>query len=84
MSELTITEAKELTYSIEKVMPIPYLKIINGYLCEYNGCTIVCGNLDMIKKHCRVEHESMAKNGVHWSKTGAQTFYQGNDRRYVS
>ena len=75
-SRVIIKEAKELTHPIKKIAPIPYLKIIEGYSCEYQGCDIISGTLESVKHHCRGDHEWKAKEGVCWSRIRAQTFYQ--------
>src|SRR5579862_6542973 len=83
VSQFTITEAKNLTYSASRVNSIPYLNVIQGYQCEYNTCDIICGTLDTMKEHCKRQHLWKSQHGIRWSETRAQTFYQGNDRRYV-
>ena len=82
-SQFTVTEATQLTYSPSKVVLIPYLNIIMGYQCQYQNCIKVLGTLQSVQKHCRLNHEWKAKDGNRWIETRAQTFYQGNDRRYV-
>ena len=81
-SQYTITEAAELTYSRERVQPIPYLRIINGFQCQYDMCEKILGTLDSMRRHCRVEHNWKSNDGNHWIETWAQTFYQGNSQRY--
>jgi Orsellinic acid/F9775 biosynthesis cluster protein D len=84
VSKLTVVEPEELTYSVQKITPIPYLKIVDGYQCRYHGCDTVYGSVDMIKKHCRVEHLwTAAKEGVRWSETRAQSFYQSIHQRFI-
>jgi Orsellinic acid/F9775 biosynthesis cluster protein D len=80
-SKISIKEARELTYSTEKINPIPYLKVIEGYSCEYSGCDLICGTLESVKHHCKLVHEWKAKDGVTWNTTRAQTFYQNNQTR---
>ena len=81
VSTKVIKEADQLQYFSERVTPIPYLKIINGYQCQYFGCSLVLGTVESIKKHCRHDHAWKAKDGICWSETQAQTFYSGNSRR---
>ena len=82
-SQFIIVEPKELTYSINSVNPIPYLRIIQAYRCEYESCNVICGTLDTVKEHCKRKHIWKIKDGVRWLNISAQTFYQGNDRRYI-
>lgn len=82
-SHFTPTKPAEFTYTRDKRVPVPYLKIIEGYQCDYNGCDLVLGTLESIKKHCRADHAWKAKDGECWSNTRAQTFYQGAGRRYI-
>ena len=81
-SQYVVTEAAELLYSSERIPPIPYLRIINGFQCQYDMCTKIQGTLDSMKRHCRMEHSWKSKNGEYWIETRAQTFYQGNDQQY--
>lgn len=83
-SQFTAVEISQLTYSTDKVIPVPYLRIINGFKCKDVKCDKVLGTVFSIKKHCRAEHNWKAKDGVQWLETRAQTFCQGNDKRYVS
>ena len=81
-STMNIADAEQLSYSIDRITPIPYLKIVEGYQCQFTLCCKILGTLDSVKKHCKLEHEWSAKNGECWTKTRAQTFYSGNERRY--
>ena len=76
-----IAEPEDLVYSNDKVGVIPYLKIIQGYRCEYESCNLILGTIHSIKKHCKLEHEWKTKDGICWVEIRAQTFYQGNSRR---
>ena len=82
-SQYTVTEAASLTYSPERIQPIPYLRIINGFQCQYDICEKILGTLDSMKRHCRVEYNWKSKDGERWIETRAQTFYQGNSQRYI-
>ena len=79
-----MVKAKELVYSRNRVSPISYLKIVIGYICGYVKCETVCGTVDTVKEHCKRDHGWKAKDGNCWVETWAQTFFQGNDRRYVN
>lgn len=81
---LNIAEVESLLYLNDRVTPIPYLKIVEGYECQYETCRKILGTLESMKKHCRQDHEWKAKNGVLWSETRAQTFYQGTEKRYMN
>ena len=81
MSQFQTVEACQLTYSTEKVIPVPYLSIVTAFQCQYEMCRKVVGSLYSIKKHCRLEHKWKAKNGGSWMETRAQSFYQGNGQR---
>jgi len=81
-SQFTAAEATQLTYSLSKVIPIPYLNTITGYQCQYENCNKILGTLQSVQRHCRLNHGWKAKNGDSWVETRAQTFFQGNDRRY--
>ena len=67
-SQYTIIDAKNLSHPMTTIAPIPYLKIIEGYSCEYHGDTI-CGTFDSVKQHCKQDHEWKVKEGMHWRKT---------------
>jgi len=82
-SQFTVVEMSQLTYSTDKVIPVPYLSIVNGFKCQYVECDKVLGTLFSVKKHCRAEHNWKANDGAQWLETRAQTFCQGNDKRYV-
>lgn len=82
-SQYVITEAVDLVYKDEAVAPIPYLKVIEGYQCLYDLCHKIHGSEKGVREHCRVNHEWKAKDGERWVRTRAQTFYQGNNQRYV-
>jgi hypothetical protein len=72
-SQYTITEASELVYWTERVQPIPYLKIIDGFECVYDGCGEVLGTLESMKRHCRMVHEwKGSRDGERWVETQAQ------------
>ena len=78
-SQFTTAEASQLTYSADKVTPVPYLSIVTGFQCQYETCNKILGTLYSIKKHCRLDHDWKAKDGNRWVETRAQTFFQGND-----
>jgi len=80
-SQFTPMDASHLTYSTEIIAPIPYLKIINAYQCQYEACGKILGTVNTIKDHCRVKHDWKIKDGNKWVATQAQTFYQGNNQR---
>ena len=80
-SQFTPTKPTDLMYTREKIIPIPYLRIIDGYQCNYDECDMILGTLSTIKKHCRQNHEWKAKDGECWFETRTQTFYQGNNQR---
>jgi hypothetical protein len=82
-SQFSTVEATQLTYSLDKVVPISYLSIVAGFQCQYETCNKILGTFYSIKKHCRLDHDWKAKDGNQWVETQTQTFFQGNDRRYV-
>jgi hypothetical protein len=82
-SHFTIVESKELIYSMKRIKPVTYLKIVKGYVCGYMECDTVCGTVDTVKEHCKRDYGWKAKDGNRWVETQVQTFFQGNDRRYV-
>jgi hypothetical protein len=82
VAQYVVTEASDLVYSAERSQPIPYLKVINGFQCQYDACSKILGTLDSMKRHCRMDHHWKSKDGARWVETRAQTFYQGNHQRY--
>jgi hypothetical protein len=82
-SEFTTAESSQLIYSTDKVLPVPYLSIIDGFQCEYESCDKVLGTLASVKHHCKVDHDWKVKDGQKWIETRAQTFFKGNIKRYV-
>ena len=84
VSQFTTAEVSHLTYSQDKVVPVPYLSIFTAFQCQYGTCNKVLGTLYSVKKHCRVDHDWKAKDGHKWLETRAQTFFQGNDKRYMN
>jgi len=83
-SQFATAEASELTYSPHEVIPVPYLSIVDALKCQYEDCGKVLGTLMSMKGHCKVVHVWKAKDGEKWTKTRAQTFFQGHDKRYVN
>ena len=83
-SQFTTTEASQLIYSIEKVAPVSYLSTIVGFQCQYNMCHKVLGTLQSVQKHCKHYHDWKSKDGEKWMETRAQTFFQGNNKRYLN
>ena len=81
-SQFTTAEASEFIYQTEKVVPVPYLSICTGFQCQYYECNKVLGTLQSAQKHCQLEHDWKSKDGEKWVKTRAQTFFQGNNKRY--
>jgi len=62
-SQFATVEASELTYSKDRVTPVPYLSIVNAFQCQYEGCDKVLGTLTIIKSHCRFDHNWKVKDG---------------------
>jgi hypothetical protein len=83
-SQFHTIEASQLTYSPEKVVLIPYLSVVPGFQCQYEVCNKILRTLYSVKKHCRLDHEWKAKDGCLWMEVQAQTFFQGNERRYIN
>jgi hypothetical protein len=83
-SQFTTVEPSQVLYSLEKIIPVPYLNIITGFQCQYERCGKVLGTLASIKHHCKVDHDWKAKDGSQWMETRAQTFFQSNIKRYVN
>jgi hypothetical protein len=83
-SQFNLVEPSELSYSLEKVVPVPYLSIITGFQCQYGTCNKILGTLKSTQKHCKLDHDWKAKDGSQWVETRAQTFFQGNSKRYVN
>ena len=83
-SQFTTVEPSQLSYSQDKVIPVPYLSIITGFQCQYGTCNKVLGTLNSMQKHCKLEHDWKAKDGSQWAETRAQTFFQGNSKRLVN
>jgi hypothetical protein len=84
VSQFTTAEPTELSYSLEKVTPVPYLSIITGLRCQYDTCNKILGTFHSMQKHCKSDHDWKAKDGNQWVETRAQTFFQGNSKRYVN
>ena len=82
-SQFATAEALELTYSLHKVMPVPYLSIVDAFQCQYEECYKVQGTLASMKSHCKSDHDWKVKDGEKWVETRAQTFFQGNSKRCV-
>jgi len=82
-SQFTMVEVSELIYFKEKVVPVPYLSICTRFQCKYYECNKVLGTLQSTQKHCQLEHDWKAKDGEKWTKTKAQTFFQGHNKRCV-
>lgn len=76
-----VKKAEDLEYTEGKIQPIPYLRIVDGFQCQYDTCGKIQGTLDSVKKHCWAEHNWKSKDGDRWLETRAQTFYQGNSQR---
>jgi hypothetical protein len=51
-SQYAITTAADLAYpsTSTRIDPIPYLKIIDGFQCQHDGCNRILGSLEMIKR----------------------------------
>ena len=81
--QFSTAEPSQILYSPEKVIPVPYLSIITGFQCQYEGCDKVLGTLASVKHHCKGDHDWKAKDGTKWVETRAQTFFQGNNKRYM-
>jgi hypothetical protein len=81
-SQFTTVEPTQLSYSLEKVTLVPYLSIITGFQCQYETCNKILGTLNSTQKHCKLDHNWKAKDGSQWIETPAQTFFQGNNKRY--
>ena len=82
-SQFTTADPSQLIYSTEKVIPVPYLSTIMGFQCQYDMCHKVLGTLHSVQKHCKLDHDWKAKDGHKWMETRAQTFFQGNNKRYM-
>jgi hypothetical protein len=82
-SRFTTAEPSEVLYSPEKIIPIPYINIVTGFQCQTEGCGKILGTLVSVKGHCKVDHDWKAKDGNQWVETRAQTFFQGQYKRYV-
>jgi hypothetical protein len=80
-SNLSITKPDSLDHPNEKVMPLMGLKVIQGFCCEYEHCEVVCGTVESVKKHCKLNHAWKGQDGRKWTQVLAQTIYQGNNRR---
>ena len=83
-SQFSTAEASELTYSPHRVIPVPYLSVVDGFKCQYQGCGKVLGTFVSMKGHCKVDHAWKAKDGDKWLETRAQTFFQGHNKRCVN
>ena len=83
-AQFTPAEAPQLVYSTDKVLPVPYLSTIVGFQCQYDMCHKVQGTLHSVQKHCKLDHDWKAKDGRKWMETWAQTFFQGNNKRYLN
>ena len=83
-SQFSMAEPSQLLYSLEKVIPVPYLGIITEFQCQYERCGKVLGTLASVKYHCKVDHDWKVKDGEQWTETRAQTFFQGHNKRCVN
>jgi len=81
-SQFTPIKPADLSYTSGKIVPIPYLRIIDGFQCTFNECDTILGTVTSMTKHCREKHNWKSKDGERWSNVRAQTFYQGPLRRY--
>ena len=63
-SQFCMTEAP-LMYSPDKVVPVLYLSIVTGFLCQCRMCNKVPSTLYSVKKHCRLVHVWKAKDELH-------------------
>jgi Orsellinic acid/F9775 biosynthesis cluster protein D len=82
-SQFTTAKPSQILYSLDNVILVPYLSIITGFRCQYEGCAKILGTLASVKHHCKVDHDWKAKDGTKWVETRAQTFFQGYLKRYM-
>ena len=74
-SQFAISEIHHLAHPTDRIAPIPHLKVIEGYICQYAECTLISGTLESVKQHCKVVHNWKIKEGTCWRKTSAQSFH---------
>jgi hypothetical protein len=66
---------------LELVQCIEGLSVVNGFQCQYEGCSELRSTERSIKEHCRRNHEWKAQTGVKWRNQAFQTFFHGPHRK---
>ena len=64
--------------------PVQGLSTIIGLQCQYDGCNKLTRVESSMKHHCWVEHHWSKKDGNMWKKQSVQTFFEGQNCKYMT
>src|SRR5579859_2890095 len=80
-SSVMLYEPKDVVTSLEIIAPIHGLEIQRGYICSFDGCVVIQGTQESIKKLAQ-GHVWSEGYGSKWSELDVQKFFQGNRSWY--
>jgi hypothetical protein len=72
---LNLLSLEDMIIPTEPVQPVHGLPVLDGFQCEYEGCSELRSTELSIKKHCRDEHQWVLELGIKWSSQSIQTFF---------
>jgi Orsellinic acid/F9775 biosynthesis cluster protein D len=74
---LDLAAPDDIAIPTEAVEPIKELCIVDGFRCEYDGCSELRGTYGSMKEHCKRVHEWVTATGVMWVSETCQKLFDG-------
>jgi hypothetical protein len=78
---LNLLAPEDVAIPTEPVQPIHGLSVLDGFQCEYEGCSELRSTELSIKKHCRDEHQWVLEFGIKWAAQPIQTLFASQYRK---
>jgi hypothetical protein len=62
---LDLAAPEDIAIPSEAVQPIKELSIVDGFQCQYDGCSELCGKYGSMKEHCKRNHGWVAASTLY-------------------
>jgi hypothetical protein len=72
---LNLLALEDVPIPMEPVQPVNRLPVLDGFQCEYEGCSELRSTELSMTKHCRDEHQWVLELGIKWTSQSIQTFF---------
>ncbi|PMD27151.1 hypothetical protein NA56DRAFT_676137 [Hyaloscypha hepaticicola] len=84
VAKLSLKDAETVIESKIHEFPVPFLPVLDGFVCESEGCGHLCMSVKRMRTHWLDVHGRSGQTLLDWQSAKLQTFFRGNLLRYFT